>query len=79
MPTALREGPYRFHFVSFDCNEPPHVHVQRDDCEAKIWLEEVQVQNSYNYPAHELRAIEKIVIDRQSELLERWYEHCGHR
>ncbi|MBI3683629.1 MAG: DUF4160 domain-containing protein [Acidobacteria bacterium] len=24
-------GPYRFFFTSFDCSEPPHVHVERED------------------------------------------------
>jgi len=24
-------GPYRFFFTSFDCNEPPHVPVERED------------------------------------------------
>ena len=37
-PTVLRSGPYRFHFYSQDGNEPAHVHVDRDDCSAKFWL-----------------------------------------
>jgi hypothetical protein len=24
-------GPYRFFFYSFDCNEPKHVHAQREN------------------------------------------------
>jgi hypothetical protein len=32
-------GPYRFFFTSFDCNEPPHVHVEREDMTCKFWLE----------------------------------------
>jgi hypothetical protein len=31
MPTVLRAGPYRFLFYSSDAEEPPHVHVERDD------------------------------------------------
>jgi hypothetical protein len=38
MPTVLRIGPYRFYFVSHDMDEPPHVHVDRDDESAKFWL-----------------------------------------
>jgi hypothetical protein len=41
MPTVLREGPYRFFFYSHEPNEPPHVHVDRDDDSAKFWLEPV--------------------------------------
>ncbi|HKI37036.1 MAG TPA: DUF4160 domain-containing protein [Gemmataceae bacterium] len=35
MPTILRNGPYRFYFYSHEPNEPPHVHVDRDDLSAK--------------------------------------------
>jgi len=28
------EGPYRLFFYSFDCREPVHVHVERDDSTA---------------------------------------------
>ena len=31
MPTALRIGPYRFYFYSYDCVEPRHMHVDRED------------------------------------------------
>ena len=35
-PTVLREGPYRFYFSGHEPNEPPHVHVDRDDQSAKL-------------------------------------------
>jgi hypothetical protein len=38
MPTVLRSGPYRFHFYSSDAEEPPHVHVERDENVATFWL-----------------------------------------
>jgi hypothetical protein len=40
MPTIKDiSGPYRFFFYSFDCNEPEHVHVQRDRRLCKYWLD----------------------------------------
>ena len=30
--------PYRLYFYSHEPNEPPHVHVDRDDQSAKFWL-----------------------------------------
>ncbi|MFN2499896.1 MAG: DUF4160 domain-containing protein [Pyrinomonadaceae bacterium] len=36
MPTILRVRPYRFFFYASDRNEPPHVHVERDDKLAKF-------------------------------------------
>jgi len=79
MPTALREGPYRFFFVSFDCNEPTCGHVRRDDSEAKIWLEPIEVAFNHGFPGHELRDIQDIIVEHHSQLMEAWYEHCGHR
>jgi Domain of unknown function (DUF4160) len=35
MPTVLRAGPYRFYFYSHEPNEPPHIHVDRDDLSPK--------------------------------------------
>jgi hypothetical protein len=42
MPTVLRVGPFRFFFYAGDGAEPPHVHVERDDSEAKFWLDPVR-------------------------------------
>jgi hypothetical protein len=36
MPTVLRSGPYRFYFYAGDQDEPPHIHIERDECEAKF-------------------------------------------
>ncbi|WP_183959349.1 DUF4160 domain-containing protein [Salinibacter ruber] len=77
MPTALRESPYRFFFVSFDCNEPTCGHVRRDDSGAKIWLEPIEVAFNHGFPGHELRDIEEIIVEHHSQLTEAWYEHCG--
>jgi hypothetical protein len=57
MPTVLRSGPYRFYFYAGDHDEPPHVHVERDDCEAKFWLDPVRLQRSFGFSASELRRI----------------------
>ncbi len=39
MPTALRLGPYRFYFYSYDCGEPRHMHVDCENKSAKFWLD----------------------------------------
>lgn len=38
MPTALRIGPYRFYFYSYDCGEPRHMHVDRENISVKFGL-----------------------------------------
>ena len=78
MPTVLRSGPYRFYFYSHDLiNEPPHVHVDRDDLSVKFWFKPVALASNLGFDASELRKIEKIVSGHQAELLERWYKEYG--
>src|SRR3954447_25337166 len=50
MPTVLRSGPFRFFFFyAGDGGESPHVHVERDDCEAKFWLDPVRLERSRGF------------------------------
>ncbi len=46
VPTVLRTGPYRVYFHSHEPNEPPHVHVDRDDLSAKFWLQPIATSDS---------------------------------
>ena len=75
MPTILRSGPYRLFFYSGDRGEPPHVHVERENSVAKIWLDPVRLERNIGFRAGELRRIERIVVDNQSRLLEAWHDY----
>lgn len=78
MPTVLRIGPYRFYFYGHDLiNEPPHVHIDRDDLSAKFWLDPIALAGNLGFNSRDLRKIEKIVQAHQTELLERWYIEYG--
>jgi Domain of unknown function (DUF4160) len=74
MPTVMRSGPYRFYFYAGDQDEPPHVHVERDNSEAKFWLDPVRLQRSIGFAASEIRSIEKLVLENQQRLLDSWHE-----
>jgi hypothetical protein len=50
-------GPYRFFFTSFDCSEPPHVHVERENRTCKFWLEPLGLARSHGFGARELNVI----------------------
>jgi len=63
MPTVLRVGVYRFFFYAGDGDERPHVHVERDCCEAKMWLDPVRLERSGGFSGKELRRIEQITTD----------------
>lgn len=75
MPTVLRIGPYRFFFYSGDGDEPPHIHVERDDKIAKFWLDPVRLQNSGGFKRKEISRIQNIVREYQEEILEKWHEY----
>jgi len=51
MPTVLRIGPYRFYFWSHEPDEPPHIHVDRDNLSAKFWLEPVDLARNREFAA----------------------------
>jgi hypothetical protein len=72
MPTVLRVGPYRFFFYAGDRDEPPHVHVERDDQVAKFWLEPVRLQHSRGFSRPELHRMQRLVEEHQAQLLESW-------
>ena len=77
MPNVLKQGPYRIYFYSHEPNEPPHVHVDRDWLSAKFWLNPVGLARNLGFSARELRQIEKIIREHQTELLEAWNGYFG--
>jgi Domain of unknown function (DUF4160) len=74
MPTVLRVGPFRFFFYAGDGGEPPHVHVERDDCEAKFWLDPVRLERSHGFGRRDINRIRSLVEEHLPELLESWNE-----
>lgn len=75
MPTVLRQGPYRFFFYSSDGQEPPHVHVERDNHVAKFWLEPVRLQEGGGFRQTEISRIIGMVGEHRRELIEAWDEY----
>jgi hypothetical protein len=77
VPNVLRSGPYRFYFYSHESNEPPHVHVDRDDLSAKFWLDPVELVRNLGFRPHELNRLERLVQENRRDFLEAWNEHIG--
>jgi len=67
-------GPYRMYFYSHEPNEPPHIHVDRDDKSAKFWLEPVALANNLGFGPAELRRIHRLVAENKDFALEKWHE-----
>jgi hypothetical protein len=77
MPTVLRLGAYRFFSVSLDRDEPPHIHVRRENMVAKFWLDPVVLERAGGFNRAELNAVAKLVHEHRTTFLERWYEFFG--
>jgi len=75
MPTVLRKGPYRFFFYAGDRDEPPHVHVERDDKIAKVWLDPIRLQSSGGFSRLEIDRLQKLLRANHAELLEAWNDY----
>jgi len=76
-PTIHREGPFRFFFYSHEPREPPHVHVERDDAIAKLWLHDASIADSGGFPLRDLQRVAAIVLVHRDHFLEAWHEHFG--
>jgi hypothetical protein len=72
MPTVFHTGPYRFFFYFSDRNEPPHIHVEREDKIVKFWLDPIRLQRSRGLSRREVRRIQRIVEDNHVRLMEAW-------
>ena len=78
MPTTLRIGSYRIFFYSADCDEPRHMHAERENKSAKFWLDpNVSLANNFGYERKELRSIERILRDNLELLRNEWDSFCS--
>ncbi len=80
MPTK-RIGGFLCYFVSYDCIEPPHIHLSkgknRHAPSAKFWLETMKLERNTGLSAGELRDARRIVKQNQALFLEMWDEYCN--
>ena len=75
MSTVLRIGPYRFFFYSGDRDEPVHIHIERDDKIAKVWLEPVRLDNSGGFNRKEIAKILSDIEINIKKMLEAWHDY----
>ena len=77
MPTVFRSHGFSFYFFSHEPGEPPHVHVDRGDGGAKVWLENVAFARHSGFKAKELSQILTLVRENRTMLLEKWHGYFG--
>ncbi len=77
MPTVIYVKGYRLYFVSFDGSEPIHVHVRKDNRNAKVWIDSMSFAWS-QFTEHQTTVILRIVREHEDVIREKWHEHFGH-
>jgi hypothetical protein len=48
---------------------PPDIHLERDDCEAKFWLDPVRLERSRGFRRKEINRIPELVVEHRRQLL----------
>ena len=77
MPAVFRERGFRFFFYSNEGSprEPAHIHVEKDDLEAKFWLRpEVRVAYNDGFDARNLRELLSIIETNRDRIERAWNE-----
>ena len=77
MPTIFRWKGFRFHFISDEGNEPPHVHIRRAEDTCKYWLNPVALAYNDGMKSNELRELEEVVKEHRDEFERKWHEYFG--
>jgi hypothetical protein len=78
VPVVFRENGYRFHFYSDEGDplEPVHIHVRKDNADAKFWLyPEVTMAYNRGFDARVQSRLLRIITDRRDEIEEKWNDH----
>jgi len=71
-PTIFLKAGYRFFFYANERNEPPHIHVQRNDAVAKFWLNPVSLAQNHGMTPAELSRAFSLVEHHEIIILEKW-------
>ena len=75
MPTVLRKNGFLFHFYSREGNEPPQIHVEKGDFEAKFWLDTISLCDNYGFSGTEITKIIRIIQENRLILIEKYKEY----
>jgi hypothetical protein len=62
---------------SHEPNEPPHVHVDRDELSAKFWLQPLGLARNFGFPPRELLRLRTLIEENRKKLLEAWHGHIS--
>ena len=76
MPTVLFTHGFRFFFYSNENDEPMHVHVDKGEANAKIWLEpKIETAYMHGFSGSEINQVIKITEEEIVTLKTKWNEY----
>lgn len=77
MPTIKGvPGPFRLFFYSFDCNEPMHVHAEREQMSCKFWITPLLLASNEGFSAREIARLQVLIQQNTRLIRKAWNEHC---
>lgn len=80
MPTVYRWKGYRFYFYADERQEPPHIHIEHGENDAKIWLDSMTFAYAYGFTTKQQREILDSARMNIELLRTAWHEfHFGRR
>jgi len=77
MPTILRIKGFRFFFWSNENGEPIHIHIEKADASAKMFLLPVSDVYFYGFTSKEIKEIREIVKENSELFINAWLEYHG--
>ena len=76
MPTIYTENGFIFYFYSGDRQESIHIHIDKAEGSAKIWIEPtIKWAYCYGFKANQKRQIMEIVKKNSEFIKNKWHEH----
>ncbi len=77
MPTLLIWQGHKFRFYALDVDEPPHIHIVKDDKSLKVWLTSLEVARNKGYNEREVSRLLAVVAERRQEWIGAWNDFFG--
>lgn len=77
MPTLLVWHRHKFRFYALDRDEPPHIHIVKDNKSLKVWLQGLEVARNVGYNDREVARLLAVVEERRSEWIGAWNDFFG--
>lgn len=72
MPKVFDEAGFAGRFYMADLNEPVHIHVVKDNKEAKFWVTPIALATNSGFSQRELRRVEELIRKYQADIRTFW-------